>query len=81
MTHDATVDVTCDHDGCNEWITIQLPFVYSNSAGVGGVYDHRLRAIKSRIEAEYWTVIGKEEEHRTFCPQCSDRLASIGEDE
>lgn len=67
MIHDATVEVSCDDPHCDESIIIGLPFTYPNLSGRGESYDHRLTAIRKKIEAEEWVVVGEEGEEKTYC--------------
>lgn len=51
MIHDASVEVTCDADGCNEYVAIQL------RAGARDTYLARDSDIEDRLTSEHdWIV-------------------------
>lgn len=77
MIHDPTIEVSCDGDNCHDSIYVEMPFTYPDYSGKGGRYDHRPSAIRSKIEREEWTIIGDDEDDaKTYCPECSERLES-----
>lgn len=71
MIHDATVEVTCDNPNCRESIQVELPFNYPDLSGRNGRYEHQLSAIRSRIEAEEWVIVGEEPDEKTYCSGCA----------
>ncbi len=57
MIHDATVEVTCDGEHCQENVRVEPEYVYMNFAGGGGHYDTSDSAIEKRLPREDWLVI------------------------
>ncbi len=71
MIHDATVEVTCDAEGCMDCLTIELPFVYPDYSGENGRYDHRDAAVNKLVRREDWAIENGTEDSRHFCPECA----------
>lgn len=70
MIHDATVEVTCDGDGCTESVLISPDFGYPNYSGEGGSYKTDDHSIESKLSAEDWCVC----DGKHFCESCLEDL-------
>lgn len=72
MIHDATVEVTCDQDGCHENVILEPEYVFSDYSGNNGHYDTRDRSLFKLLKAEGWGVDGKRTLCETHAPEDSD---------
>jgi hypothetical protein len=76
MIHDATVEVTCDAEGCRESVVLNPEYVYRSYSEKSGYYDTSDKAMKRRLEAEGWTVAGEGDDEKTYCEECSKEMGS-----
>lgn len=63
MIHDATVEVTCDKDGCNETCLLKPKYVHSDRSEGGGHYDTSDGSLYKLLEVQGWSIEGD----KTFC--------------
>jgi len=76
MIHDAVVEVTCDHDKCDESVFVGLEWVYRNMDESSGFYDYDFTKIEDKLLAVHdWVVWSG----RHFCSnecglQCCGRV-------
>lgn len=77
MIHDATVEVTCDGNGCRESIVVSPEYVYNDYSGKSGHYDTKDRSLHKLIKAEGWTVV----DEQTFCESCGESDDEDDEDD
>jgi hypothetical protein len=81
MIGDATIEVTCDHESCEESIVIEPEYVFNDYSGKSGHYDTSKRALRRLIEEqEGWFMDA--DECTTYCGQHTpdDGHESDGED-
>ena len=70
MIHDATVEVTCDGDRCNESVFIGMEWMYRNPCDSSGFYDCDDLKIEDKLEDQDWTV----HDRKHFCsPVCAKK--------
>lgn len=70
MLHDATIEVTCDREGCHENVFVPMKWVYSNLSESSGYYDHRDTVIEEKLVEFLWIV----RDGKHFCSlYCADK--------
>lgn len=69
MIHDAKVEVTCDNDGCQESVFVELEWVYFTRDESSGHYEVRDFKIEEKLVKDHGWVV-HDEKH--FCdPGCA----------
>jgi hypothetical protein len=81
MIHDATVEVTCDADGCSESVVLNPEYVYRSYNENSGYYDTSDKALRRLLEAEGWSIVGEGDNEKTHCEGCSDQEEGDSEDD
>jgi translation initiation factor 2 alpha subunit (eIF-2alpha) len=69
MIHDASVEVTCDHEGCHESVWVPLEFVYGGIMHSFGHYAHDDRKVEQRLKMEHKWIV-KDGNHYC-CEECA----------
>ena len=72
MIHDATIEVTCDAEGCRDSVVLNPEYVYRSYSEKTGYYDTSDKAVKRLLEAEGWTTTGGDDDQKTYCEGCSE---------
>jgi hypothetical protein len=69
MIHDATVEVTCDKEDCDNFVIIEPDYKHTNYSGGGGHYDCSDAAIGEKLTKLGWILSYDESEQ--YCDECS----------
>lgn len=57
MIYDPQIEVTCDREGCQESVFIQLDYVYKTYSGRTGRYNTDDEAIEEKLIERGWQVV------------------------
>ena len=69
MIHDARMEVTCDHSGCEGYI-----YIYADYNDNNGCYDTGDLALNELIKKEGWLVKWTVNSYRHYCEDCKEQF-------
>lgn len=73
MLHDAQIEATCDGDGCQESVFVELEYVYHSTRGESGQYNTDDDTLEATLEEDHGWIV--RDGNHFCCPECA------GEDE
>lgn len=77
MLHDATIEVTCDHEGCHENVFVPMDWVFHNLGESSGYYDYHDAVIEEKLVKLMWIVRDGKHFCSSFCEKKSFLLTVL----